>query len=210
MIMLDQNHCTDCIHFFKRKSCGGEISKNKDDNQNCRKKIQRLDFEDQVWIYKASEDDCNRYVLGIEGKNPLICFGINPSEARPGKPDPTIRSVSRIAQHNGYDSWIMLNIYPQRETDPDKIHQMLDTDISAENLYYIKEILQIYKPKELWAAWGNLITKRNFLKECFAEISELAKQHQCNWITFGGVNKSGHPRHPLYLKTSSDKYIFEY
>ena len=211
MKMLDLNHCKDCIHYSEIDRCGGEytIKEKTSDALICRKKIFRLELGDQVWVYRASDDENNRYVLGIAGTNPLICFGVNPSTAAPGKPDPTIRSLMRIAEHNGYDGWIMLNIYPQRETDPNKIHENIQTELIDENLYYINEIIQIYKPKELWAAWGNLIAKRDFLKECFVEISELAKQNQCRWITFGMTNKSGHPRHPLYLKTSVEKRSFE-
>lgn len=103
----------------------------------------------------------------------------------------------------------MLNIYPQRATDPNYIDEIINPELLDENLYYINEILELYKPDELWAAWGNLITKRDFLINCFAEISQLVAQHQCNWITFGGINKSGHPRHPLYLKTSASKNRFD-
>ena len=35
------------------------------------------------WIYKNNTDNTCRYVLGILGDNPLICFGINPSTAEP-------------------------------------------------------------------------------------------------------------------------------
>ena len=33
------------------------------------------------WIYINENDNSSRYVLGQDGKNPLIFFGINPSIA---------------------------------------------------------------------------------------------------------------------------------
>jgi len=204
--------CSDCIHYHL-SGCSTErllIDNLAEEDNSCRKKIHSVKIGDESWIYRASDDEESRYILGIAGERPLICFGINPSTAQPGNIDPTIRSVSRIAKHNGYDSWIMLNIYPQRATDTDNIHIHINPELLDENLFYINEILKLYKPYELWAAWGNLITKRDFLMICFEEISNVAKQNGCNWITFGETNKSSHPRHPLYLKTSAEKNRFDY
>lgn len=212
MESLNNNSCQDCLHYYLSGCSIERLPKGDltDDIKSCKKKIHKVMINEENWIYRASDDDKNRYILGIDGKRPLICFGINPSTARPGNTDPTIRSVTRIAKHNGYDSWIMLNIYPQRATDPDNIDKNINAELLDDNLYYINEILELYRPDELWAAWGNLITKRDFLIKCFEKISNVIKQHNCNWITFGKINTSGHPRHPLYLKTSSDKYRFEY
>lgn len=204
-------YCSDCIHHSEFGCNGKQLSKeNSNENMICKRKISKVIAGEQTWIYKASDDDKNRYILGIIGNRPLICFGINPSTARPGNTDPTIRSVSRIAQYNGYDSWIMLNIYPQRATNPNHIDTTINPELLDENLYYINEIIQLCKPEELWAAWGNLINKRDFLMNCFTEISKLVLQHQCHWIRFGGTNKSGHPRHPLFLRTDSIKYDFNH
>jgi len=210
--MKSEQICQDCIHYYSSGCSGEHVSKDElaKGDKSCRKKIYKITINEENWIYRASDDDENRYILGIDGKRPLICFGINPSTARPGIADPTIRSVSRIAKRNGYDGWIMLNIYPQRKTNPNEIDEAVNQKLLDENLFYINEILQLYRPRELWAAWGNLITKRKFFKDCLAEISNLVKLHKCKWIAFGKINKSGHPRHPLYLNTGANMYHFEY
>ena len=209
---MPMNYCLDCVHYDLSGFNGERLLKGSqtEGTQSCRKKIYKVTIGEKNWIFRASDDDKNRYILGIDGKRPLICFGINPSTASPGTADPTIRSVSRIAEYNGYDGWVMLNIYPQRYTDPNRIDETLNQKLHEENLYYINEILELYRPRELWAAWGNLIAKRKFFKDCLAEISNLVKQYQCKWIAFGKINKSGHPRHPLYLKTCADMFHFEY
>lgn len=71
------------------------------------------------WLYEHSHNNRARYVLGTKGDNPLVCFGVNPGTAAPGALDPTLKSVERFANEHGYDSFIMLNLYPQRSTNPD-------------------------------------------------------------------------------------------
>lgn len=71
-----------------------------------------------IWYYEPHTYQSYRYVLGRVGKHPLVCIGINPSTAQPGALDPTLKSVERLAAANGFDSWIMFNVYPQRATDP--------------------------------------------------------------------------------------------
>ena len=63
-------------------------------------------------------DDTARFMLGEVGENPIICFGINPSTANDEKDDPTISKIRKIASENNCDGWIMLNLYPQRATNP--------------------------------------------------------------------------------------------
>ena len=71
------------------------------------------------WLYAPNFYSEYRYILGTRGKNPLICIGINPSTAKPGDLDNTLKSVERIALGNDFDSCIMFNVYAQRATDPD-------------------------------------------------------------------------------------------
>lgn len=155
------------------------------------------------WIYKTNKDNTNRYVLGQikEGKdsNPLICFGINPSTATPNKLDNTIKSVQRLSESNGFNGWIMLNIYPQRATDPKDLHKEIDSQAHIINLDIIKDIL-IQKEVVIWAAWGTLIKKRNYLPNCLKDIIKLSEEYNCKWVSLGKISKNGHPHHPLYLR----------
>jgi len=112
------------------------------------------------WIYKNNADNSCRFVLGTKGEKPLICFGINPSTAEPGKLDNTMKSVDRISRANGYDSWFMLNIYPQRATNPNDMCKERDLNIAQENLFHIERILKRGNV-DIWAAWGTVINKRS-------------------------------------------------
>ena len=63
------------------------------------------DYDRAHWIYVPGFYTEYRYILGTRGEKPLICIGINPSTARPGELDNTLRSVERIARNNGRIRW---------------------------------------------------------------------------------------------------------
>ena len=69
------------------------------------------EYDIKKWIYAPNFYSEYRYILGTRGKKPLICIGINPSTARPDALDNTLKSVERIALGNGFDSFIMFNVY---------------------------------------------------------------------------------------------------
>ncbi len=157
-----------------------------------------------MWIYIKNDDNSARFVLGEAGRRPLICFGINSSTAKPpcsqSNPeenlDPTVKRVRRCSQ-DGFDGWIMLNIYPQRATDPKRIHTEKNGALHKRNLSEIKKIFCLYPSLKVWAAWGNLIEKRPFLMRFLKDIVALNPSIQ--WVC-KGKTKKGHPRHPLFLK----------
>ena len=155
------------------------------------------------WIYDVYGSDV-RYSLGLKGSKNLLCFGINPSTATPENLDNTIRRMINLSKSNGYNGWIMLNIYPQRATDPNNLHKELDTEIHRINIDYIKQYLSY--DCDIVAAWGELINKRPFLKECLKDIYEQIPSK--SWLCFGQTKK-GHPRHPLYLKNNTSLVPFD-
>ena len=106
-----------------------------------------------IWYYEPHTYQPYRYVLGRVGTHPLVCIGINPSTAQPGALDPTLKSVERLAAANGFDSWIMFNVYPQRATDPNDMDRVPDRALCDENLRWLKAVLAQTEPT-MWAAWG--------------------------------------------------------
>ena len=76
------------------------------------------DFDRSRGIYVPDPYSEYRYILGTRGARPLICIGINPSTAAPDHLDNTLKSAERIALFNGFDSFIMFNVYAQRATLP--------------------------------------------------------------------------------------------
>jgi hypothetical protein len=146
-------------------------------------------------LYENTADDTARFLLGTLGTNPLVCVGVNPSTAIPGKLDRTVARVARYAGLNGYDSWAMLNIYPQRSTDPKGLHDDHLPELKAANERYITEFISSRK-LTLLAAWGELITTRSYLRGMLESIVDIAATSSCDWQSIGALTMSDHPRHP--------------
>lgn len=142
-------------------------------------------------------DDTERFILGESGANPIICFGINPSTANDIKYDPTILKIRKIASENNCDSWVMLNLYPQRATNPNDMHKKADNDLKIKNYEVIRSVFNIYHNALTLASWGNAIEKRKYLKDCLKEILAIAPDRK--WVCRGKLTVKGNPRHQLYV-----------
>lgn len=161
------------------------------------------------WLYEPDFENTVRYVLGTHGENPLVCFGINPSTAEPENLDNTLKSVQRLSENNGFDSWMMFNVYPQRSTNPNGMHEQMDRSIHQRNLEAIGRTLALYSKPTIWAAWGTLIEKRTYLAACLKDIHNLSLNHDCNWVSIGAKSLKGHPHHPLYLRSNATPEPFD-
>ena len=157
-------------------------------------------YDINEWLYAPNFYSEYRYILGTRGKNPLICIGINPSTAQPGDLDNTLKSVQRIALGNGFDSFIMFNVYAQRATDPDAMEKTCNPMLHRENLEAFRYVLSIGENPTVWAAWGTIIEKRDYLKDCLKDMIAAGEQYGANWVCAGKCSKKGHPHHPLYLR----------
>lgn len=158
------------------------------------------DYDVGKWIYAPNFYSEYRYILGTRGKKPLICIGINPSTAKPDDLDNTLKSVERIAHGNGFDSFLMFNVYAQRATDPDSMEKSCNLLLHKENMKAFEHILSISEQPSVWAAWGTIIEKREYLGACLRDMVQLGKQFGARWYCAGAVSKKGHPHHPLYLR----------
>lgn len=162
------------------------------------------DYDRSRWLYIPDHYSEYRYVLGTRGNRPLICIGINPSTAAPDRLDNTLKSAQRIAVFNGFDSFIMFNVYAQRATIPDDMEMVLNPELHRENMKAFEWVLQqCPKPSSIWAAWGALITKRPYLASCVQDMAAIGRRYGACWYTAGIRSKAGHPHHPLYLRSDS-------
>lgn len=127
---------------------------------------------------------------------------MNPSTATPNHDDPTIRRVRSIVCSNGYDGWIMVNLYPIISINPDKLPKEVENNIIYQNIRIITNVINNYKIGAVWAAWGNLIDKREYLGEALIKIYHSI-DGEYPWYCSGALTKKGNPRHPLYLENNS-------
>ena len=87
----------------------------------------------------------------------------------------------------------MFNVYAQRATIPDDMEKTLNPELHRENMKAFEWILErTAAPASVWAAWGAIIEKRDYLN-----------RYGARWFTAGKRSKAGHPHHPLYLPKDS-------
>ena len=161
---------------------------------------QSTEYDVEKWLYAPNFYSEYRYILGTRGKNPLICVGINPSTARPDALDNTLKSVQRIADGNGFDSFLMFNVYAQRAARPDDMEKVCNQTLHGENMKAFRHLLSIGEKPAVWAAWGAIIEKRKYLPQCVADMLQISREYAAAWFCAGPLSKKGHPHHPLYLR----------
>ena len=170
------------------------------------------EYDGQKWLYVPDFYTEYRYILGTRGQNPLICIGVNPSTAAPDDLDNTLKSVSRIAAGNGYDSWIMFNVYAQRATRPEDMDRELNRQLHQANMaafeYILQNVAQGLRPA-VWAAWGTIIEKRPYLPGCVRDMVALGRRYNARWLCAGKRSAKGHPHHPLYLRKDEKTVDFD-
>lgn len=169
-------------------------------------------YDRDEWLYVPDFYTEYRYILGTRGINPLICIGVNPSTAQPGKLDNTLKSVSRIAGGNGYDSWIMFNVYAQRATRPEDMDRVCNDRLHEANMeafrYILSHVGEGVSPA-VWAAWGAVIEKRPYLPGCVRDMVTIGEEFGAHWLSAGKISVKGHPHHPLYLRKDEKTVPFD-
>lgn len=169
------------------------------------------EYDITKWLYVPNHYGEYRYILGTRGEKPLICVGVNPSTAAPGDLDNTLKSVERVALHNGYDSFIMFNVYAQRATRPEDMEKSCNTALHVENMRAFDYALSLDKAGSpaVWAAWGAVIEKRDYLPQCVRDMITVGEKRGARWFSAGKRTKAGHPHHPLYLSKNSPLEPFD-
>lgn len=136
-----------------------------------------------------------RFSLTKEGNKKLVVFGVNPSTANEQNSDPTITKVMGFADRNGFDGFIMLNLYPQRCTNPTDLDKEINEELHRQNLEEIRlSVCDMEKPVVLFG-FGDTINLRPYLKRCFKEIINVLATYNPQWKNIGTLTKNGNPRH---------------
>ena len=164
----------------------------------------------EKWLYRTNKTDSCRYLLGEHGTKILGCIGVNPSTARPGALDNTLKSVKRIAAYNGYDGWVMFNLYPQRATFPSQLHLECNLSEHRKNSLIIHQTIKLLHIRTIWLAYGDLIGYREYLPMCLKDIHLQINELKPRWKIVADLTKKGNPRHPLYQKSESRLLQFNF
>lgn len=136
-----------------------------------------------------------RFLIGEIGTNNILCIGINPNTADEKNMDPTSSNIKRITSENGYDGWMLANLYPKRNSKAENLEPEPDLDLISENVKVIETFILKNNITDVWIAWGNDIQKRKYFKESAIKLLEIFLNQKIN-IYVIRVNSSGNPTHP--------------
>ena len=119
--------------------------------------------------------------------------------------------MERVALHNGFDSFIMFNVYAQRATNPDDMELTYNSALHGENMAAFEYALSLDRTgaPAVWAAWGTIIEKRDYLPGCVRDMIAIGNAHNACWYSAGKKSKKGHPHHPRYLRKDSLLEVFD-
>ena len=141
-----------------------------------------------------------RYVLWRTWDETLplvMIIGLNPSTADAVNNDPTITRCINFAKTWGYGGLYMTNLFAYRATDP-QVMKAQTEPIGVDNDFWLKKLAK--DADKVIAAWGN---NGSYLNRS-ASVSNMFSNLYCI-----GVNKSGEPEHPLYIKADRRPIRFE-
>lgn len=151
-------------------------------------------------IYSNSRKDYWRFTLGRSGVRKLLTIGLNPSTATREKSDTTVAKVDGVARRNGFDGFVMLNVYPVRSTDFNALPLGVDAEAISENLSHIEALVASEPNPTIWVAWGENILARRYFVESAQQLMVRLQSYAPSWQHFGPLTGSGHPRHPSRLQ----------
>jgi hypothetical protein len=142
-----------------------------------------------------------RYCLWREwdtgNRSYAMFIGLNPSTADEVKDDPTIRRCMNFAKRWGYGALCMVNLFAYRETEP-RIMKIHPEPIGIENDERLVELAN--GAGIVIAAWG--ANGKHLQRD--QEVMRLLKGK----LYCLGKTISGHPKHPLYLKSNIKPFIY--
>ena len=140
-----------------------------------------------------SKDRKYRYALtriwsnkSEEGAKMVTFIGFNPSTADENENDPTITRCINFAKSWGYDGLYMINLFAYVSTSPDELNNDNIDPIGDENDKFIAKY-----------------TKNGSFKNRSKEV--LSKLNEKYYLA---LNKTGEPRHPLYVAADTKLTAF--
>ena len=149
----------------------------------------------------AEISECQNYRYSLERvwdpTKKLVGFiGLNPSTADGNEDDPTIRRCIEFAKSWGAGGIYMTNLFAYRATSPAVMIEQ-ESPIGPENDSYLAQLPN--KVDKIVACWGN----SGCHKDRANQVKGLLKVD----LLCLDVNKTGEPKHPLYVKGNTELTI---
>jgi hypothetical protein len=136
-------------------------------------------------------------------------IGLNPSIADHRQDDPTIRRCVGFAKGFGYGGFEMLNVFGFRSTDPAGLETAKDP-VGPLNITAILSAAQ--RCGVCIVGWGALYrrwrTVLDFDRRTLAMLGMVLNSGFHPQVYCLGVTKEGFPRHPLFVKASTQLQVY--
>lgn len=159
-----------------------------------------------------AQDTRYRYQMGcrqVDGINPLVVIGMNPSCADMEYADRTVKRVIEISMFlDDVDGWMMFNLYPERATNCIDLKMKTKNEDQEDqedqnvrektkirnNIEILRNYLDNNKNSSILLAWGNL--RIPLLREAKEEVLKLLSAYKdINLYCVGSLTGKGNPRH---------------
>jgi hypothetical protein len=133
---------------------------------------------------------------------PLTFVLLNPSTADASVNDATVRRCMGLARREGAGGILVVNLYAFRSTSPRHLPLCPDAD-GPENVHYLEEVAEASRctSSPIVCGWGTRGGDRG------ASIAAWMLRKGAHLVCLG-LTGSGHPRHPLYVR--SDQPLVAY
>ncbi|QTG82583.1 DUF1643 domain-containing protein [Arthrobacter crystallopoietes] len=139
--------------------------------------------------------ELTRHWVVSDNPSMLTVVMLNPSTADATQDDPTIRRCIGLAKAAGAEGLRIVNLFALRSTDPGALAQANDP-IGPENDEHI--LTAARESTRMVAAWS----AHPFAARRANIVYEMLRNEDVP-LECWGTTKDGHPRHPLYLRNSS-------
>ena len=128
----------------------------------------------------------------LDTEDRIACWiALNPSTADENQLDPTLRRIRGFSAAWGYNSFMMLNAFAFRATDPKEMERAADPNGPENDAYLLAETAKVDKVICAWGTHAALNDRQN-------QIRALLKDRPLYYLK---LTKDGFPSHPLYLKS---------
>ena len=121
----------------------------------------------------------------------LTIIMLNPSQADATVDDPTLRRCQGLAKSWGFGAIEVVNLFAYRTAYPRCLKQASDPVGPDNDRTLLAAAAQAHQILLAWGNWGGL-------RQRDRAVLALLAPYQDKWTCLGR-NRTGHPRHPLYV-----------
>lgn len=157
-------------------------------------------------IGTARFSGCGRYRYNLtriwDETKPIAAWCLlNPSTADGDSNDPTTTRVTDFTREWGYGGFILVNAFAWKATEPKDLRIPRDP-VGPENNSFIREAA--LKAEIMILGWGNPGVLHGRGAWVFHKVLRGIRTHCL------GVNENGQPKHPLYVKATTELREFKW